>query len=29
MKIIQDEIGVFYLKKFGILWVVSSVGTGP
>jgi hypothetical protein len=25
----KDEIGVFYLKKYWIFWVVSSVGTGP
>lgn len=24
-----DEINVFYLKKYGPFWVVSSVGTGP
>lgn len=24
-----DELGVFYLKKFGPFWIVSSVGTGP
>jgi len=25
----RDELGVFYLKKKGILWYVASVGTGP
>ncbi|RIX60498.1 hypothetical protein D3P08_02770 [Paenibacillus nanensis] len=24
-----DELGVFYLKKKGPFWVVSSVGSGP
>lgn len=25
----KDELGVFYLKKYGFMWNVSSVGTGP
>ncbi|XEC97318.1 hypothetical protein AB6A23_12630 [Paenibacillus tarimensis] len=28
-RITGDELNIFYLKKYGPLWVVSSTGTGP
>lgn len=28
-RVTGDELSVFYLKKFGPFWIVSSVGMGP
>lgn len=25
----KDELSVFYLKKYGIFWMVADVGSGP